>query len=470
MRNRTQHTAQLASIPSDLESAGVAIRSIAVSNRRASGAGFVSELRQTVLGRLYVNHLKQVPAIRAIVIWLWKNAHPLYARCFSCLRTCKWKSLVRFGDYFESSKEEKYVLVESCVAAAPVPRVYPPTEQKHLASPTDRLIFPKVRVAVLTGAIQYGGTNLVIVEDQAVCHDLYDFRRDFTSEELHARHQIDHKRNRMRCFLYDDGPEEIRVAATFVDACATNYAHWMTEVLPRVVLFCADTRFRGVPIIVNDGLHKNIMESLLLAVGHGREIITLPIGRALRVGRLYLTSATGYVPFDRRNNKRAGHSHGLFCPEALLRLRQLLPARDQTTDHDSPEKIYLKRTSGTRKIANAVEVEQILISHGYTTVEPEKLSFTQQMRLFNNARMIIGPSGSAIANAIYCRTDAEVTILMGKHEKMIYRYWCNMLAPLGVRVNYILGDIAKERHLGIHGDFEIAPADLIDLLEVTEAK
>ncbi len=470
MQHKTRHTTQLESPPTDLASAGVVIRSIAAPRGR-SGVGVVAELRHTGLGRLYVEHLKQIPAIRAIVIWLWRNVYPLYARYFSRMRACKWKSMIRFDDYFESSKDEKYVLVESSVVAAPEPRVFPVAEQRHLASPTESLAFPKIRVAVLNDAIQYGGTNLVFVGEQVVHHDLYDFRRDYTSEELHARHQINHKRNRMRCFLYDDAPEVIPVAATFVDACAINYAHWMTEVLPRIVLFCADARFRGVPIIVNDGLHKNIMESLLLAVGRGREVITLPTGRALRVGRLYLTSVTGYVPFDKRDNKLAGHSHGLFSPEALLGLRQLLPAQDQTpADQDLPEKIYLRRNSGTRKIANAVEVEQLLVSHGYTIVEPEKLSFTQQVRLFNNAKMIIGPTGSAIANAIYCRADAQVTILMGKHEKMIYRYWCNMLAPLGVRVNYILGDIVEERHLGIHGDFEISPADLTDLLKVTEKK
>ncbi len=91
-----------------------------------------------------------------------------------------------------------------------------------------------------------------------------------------------------------------------------------------MVMFCMDKRFEGVPVIVNDGLHQNIMESLLLVTGVDREIITLPIGRALVVDKLYLTSVAGYVPFERRKNKLTNHSHGMFSPRAFETLRKYL--------------------------------------------------------------------------------------------------------------------------------------------------
>jgi acetyltransferase-like isoleucine patch superfamily enzyme/capsular polysaccharide biosynthesis protein len=431
-----------------------------------SGSDAVAKLRQTGVGRLYTNHLKHNPAVRSAVMWVWRNFYPIYLRYFVITRSRKWKRLARFSDFIKDGAVNSYTLADTCTVESPIPRVFPIADQEHLAPPVARQVFPKVQVAIVNDALQYGGTNLVFTGDLAICHDLYDFKRDFTSEELHGRAIIDPKRGRMRCFSHDESPEQVAEAATFVDACAGNYAHWMTEVLPRIALFCTDDRFRSVPIVVNEGLHKNIMKSLLRVAGEGREIITLPVGRALAIHKLYLTSVTGYVPFDRRSSRLTGHSHGLFSPEALKMLSQRLSGQiPEIEGRTWPEKIYLRRNSGTRKIANASKLEQLLVRCGYTIIEPEKLTFSEQLHYFRNAKAIIGATGAAFANGIFCQRDAQVTVLMSKHESMIYRYWCNMLAPLGVKVDYILGNIVENQHLGIHGDFEVALEDVIEMLE-----
>ena len=317
----------------------------------------------------------------------------------------------------------------------------------------------------------YGGTNLVLADGGVVCHDLYDFTRDYTSEELHGRTRIDPKSARIRWLLHDEKPEPIPVAAAFVDACALNYAHWMTEVLPRIVLFCAEERFRDVPIVVNDGLHKNIMESLLFVAGADREIITLPIGRALAVGELYLTSAAGYVPFEWRTKRLSGHSHGMFSPAAFEMLRSRLKAMVTKTDGEGwPEKIFLRRNSGTRIVINTDELERLLVARGYVIVEPEKLTFLQQIQLFENAKTIVAATGAALSNAILCKPGTHVGIFMAKHKHMIYRYWSNMLAPIQVKVSHVLGKIVQNRGLGIHGDFAIDADCVNDLLDSFEEK
>ena len=88
-------------------------------------------------------------------------------------------------------------------------------------------------------------------------------------------------------------PERVESAAVFVDACAPNYAHWLTEVLPRVALFCREERYAGIPLVVNDGLHRNLVESLRMITRGTRRIIMLPIGRAIVVSELFLTSVAG---------------------------------------------------------------------------------------------------------------------------------------------------------------------------------
>lgn len=426
-------------------------------------------LRATWLGRLYTTHLKRYGVIRRIAHWIWRNGYPVYVNVaavgLSKGKTKRWRPLTALSGYAKRTGLPIYKLADSAAIESARPKVFPACDQGCLESSSHQYAFPELFVATMRNAMIYGGTNLIVSSGEVVCHDLYDFKRDSTSEELHGRTLIDPKRARIRWLCHDEVPETIAVAATFVDACALNYAHWMTEVLPRIELFCSVERFKAVPIVVNDALHPNIIESLLLVVDPDREIIALPIGRALAVDELYVTSVAGYVPFGRRTNARSGYSHGVFSPWAMGRLRSRFAAQEISVGEDSPKRIFLRRNSGARRLTNAHEVEGMLTAQGYEVVEPEKLTFLQQIRLFNNAEVIISSTGAALANALASKPGTNVVVLMGKHEDMIYGYWNNLLSPLGITVSYVLGDIVENHELGIHGNFAVSLDCVRDLIE-----
>jgi capsular polysaccharide biosynthesis protein len=437
-----------------------------IEGRAGDSKDIVSRLKATVIGRVYQSHLKQLPFVRGAVIWIWRNAYPIYVKQISTFRgnrkTKRWHPLIKLAKYTESKGLTTTQLVNAVVVETPTPRVFPESDQGYLESPHDRYNAPAIYVATISDGIIYGGTNLILTKDGVICHDLYDFERDYTSEELHGRTLIDPKPSRIRWMLHDEVPERLPAAAAFVDACATNYAHWLTEVLPRIAAFCAEEQFNGIPIVVNDGLHKNIMESLFLVVGSEREIITLTIGRALAVDKLYLTSVAGYVPFERRTSKLSDHSHGVFSPQAFELMRnQVATFAEKLPEQGWPEKIYLRRNSDVRKITNVAEIEALLVSRGFAIVDPEKLTFLQQVRLFKYATTIFSPTGAALSNAIFCSPGTQVTVLMAKHKNMTYRYWSNMLTPIGIDVSYILGNIVDNSSHGMHGDFEVDVTDFV---------
>ncbi len=362
-------------------------------------------------------------------------------------------------------------LLDAAVVEIPAPKVFPENDQGYLEAPHGCYNAPAVYVATISDGIIYGGTNLIFTKDGVICHDLYDSERDYTSEELHGRTLIDPRSLRIRWLMDVEIPENIPSAAVFVDACASNYAHWLTEVLPRIAAFCSNVHFKSVPLVVNDGLHKNIMESLFAVAGMEREIVLLRLGYAIQVETLYVTSVAGYVPFDRRNSKLTGHSHGVFNPHAFELLQnKIFALANKTAEQDWPKKIYLRRNLRVRKVTNAAEIEKLMISRGYAIIEIEKFTFLQQVQLFQNAKEIFSATGAVLSNAIFCRPGTQVAVLMAKHQNMIYRYWSNMLTPLGINVGYVLGNIVKKNNIGIHGDFTVDAADVIYLLDAMERK
>lgn len=420
----------------------------------------VVRLKATGVGKFYARHLKQYPLVRGLVNGLWRKA---YLVCLSRLaiyfhgrKARHRRHLTKLRDFVKAEGIPTIQLTDAALVETPAPKVFPARAQGCLASPHDRYHFPPVYVATVSDGMIYGGTNLVLKKEEVVCHDLYDFEHDQTGEELYGRNLIEPGKGRIRWLLHDKSPGHLPVAAAFVDACASNYAHWLTEVLPRIAAFCAEEQFKSVPMVVNGGLHKNIMESLFLMAGAGRKIVTLAIGRALQVDLLYLTSVAGYVPFERRDNKLSGHSHGVFSPRALELIREKASAfAEKLPEQAWPEKIYLRRKSGARRVTNAAELEELLTAAGYAIVEPEKLTFLQQVKLFSRAKKIIGSSGAALANMVFAPADADIFVLIGNHPDTSYWYWQNIACASGKRISYILGEMVNGKARGIHADITV---------------
>ncbi|MGE5472461.1 MAG: glycosyltransferase family 61 protein [Bacteroidota bacterium] len=441
-----------------------------IENKMGKSQDIFSRVKASCFGKFYTRYCKQYPLFRRLVTWVWKNIYLALSNNvaihFKDQNISSWRRLVRLSEFVHQNKLAGIELLPSASIETSLPQVFPSCDQVFLPFQDDRYRFPSVYLATISGGMIYGGSNLVLRKKEVICHDLYDFERDYTSEELHGRIRIDPRKQRLRCLIYDESPARFPVAAAFVDSCAHNYAHWLTEVLPRIVAFCAEDDFLQVPLVVDAGLHKNIMESLFLVAGRARKIITLPIGRALAADTLYLASVTGYVPFDRRNCKISGHSHGVFSPLAFERMRnKIVPFAEKLPGEQWPEKIYLRRNSSGRNVTNAEELEAFLIVKGYSIIEPEKFSFLQQVSLFRNAKKIIAPTGAALSNAIFSRPATRVAILMAKHENMIYRYWLNMLSAVDVKCSYVLGSIVKDSHLGIHADFSVDVGAVGELIQ-----
>ena len=418
----------------------------------------LSRLKQILIYYFYKEHIKQFSFMRKLFNVMWRDFYLTYVQISSIIHRSvakRWRPIFKMSEYVNAFNISSIKVFDAERVDTPEPIVIGPEDQAYLSSPHSYYEFPPIYIARLDDAQVYGKTNLVFMRDAVICHDLYDFMRDYTSEELHGHHIIDPKKKRMRLLRHDATPEYIPTAATFLDACASNYAHWLTEVLPRITIFCSVERYADVPIIVDDDLHPNIMESLALVAGNEREIIALPTGRAIDVGILYITTVTGYVPFERRNTKLSGHSHGLFSALAFDQLhKRLLPFCDKPALKEWPQKIYLRRNSIGRNVTNDIEVEQLLVDNGYMIIEPEKLTFQQQIALFSSVKEVVGPSGAALANLIFSHSNTRLHILIGRYKYTSFWYWQNIACASGKIVRYILGDVANGG-LGIHADFSI---------------
>lgn len=357
-----------------------------------------------------------------------------------------WLPLRAQAEWAASHNAEVYLIGGGC--SSPVP-----------------MTFPSLYCSVIDGAHVLGSTNFILDNGSLLHHDLYAFDTDYTSEENYFRMVLARDLRHAVWMAPVNRVNTLEIAAVFTDGCAANYAHWLTEVLPRVAVFCADERFKDIPLVIDKGLHPNIMASLRLLAGDQRRIHEVGSGESIRVERLYWMSVAGYVPYERRESSSGKHAQGVFSQVALDLMRRVcLQAACHTealSSGDAGPKIYLRRNSGVRQVRNGQDVERYLVGHGFRVVEPEKMTFAEQVRLFAEASMVLGPTGAAFANLIFARPGARIVVFMGEHPDAIYDYWGNIAQTVGLSVD-CLRCASVDDGRGIHADFSV---DLVALQE-----
>ena len=357
-------------------------------------------------------------------------------------------------EYSKTTQLQIIKIFDKATTNTDTPKVYPIEKISCLVRPHANYAFP-VYMAEMSDAWVRSKTNVVSVGDKAILQDLYDPVKDYMFEELAGRYLLNTEKKLISFLDYDNSPINLDSAATFLDAVAHNYAHWVTEVLPRIAAFCTLKKFKNVPLLIDDGLHPNIMESLALIIEEDRQVYLLPKKLKIKVKKLYVVSVTGYIPVQPKNKNL--DNQGMFSPYALKLIRnRIFAIIDNLPAKDSPKKIYLKRNSKHRILINEKEIIKILINKGYVIIEPEKLSFLQQVSIIKNAEYITGVSGAGFGNLIFASSDSEINILIGEARNTPYWYWQNIALAVNLKVNYFFGKINNVSD-GVHSDFTINP-------------
>jgi capsular polysaccharide biosynthesis protein len=100
-------------------------------------------------------------------------------------------------------------------------------------------------------------------------------------------------------------------------------------------------------------------------------------------------------------------------------------------------KVYLsRRLRGGRRPLNEEEISAYLAARGFEIVLPEKLSFTEQVRLFQEASVVVAANGSSLMNAVFSAPGAEFYVLS---QRGIFNWglFFGLMTELGYRVTFI---------------------------------
>ncbi len=197
---------------------------------------------------------------------------------------------------------------------------------------------------------------------------------------------IDHKGERVPLYLHNEEEPQVTFddpAVYMLDKGASNYYHWMCEVLPRLWAHAAVPELTRFPLVVNEQTLAPFQNETLAATLGSAQLVAFP-WRVARFKRLYLSSF-------------------LSSGECAPRLRSWIEGLSRSTGSGPagprPRRLYISRADATRRrVLNEDETWAALSRLGFERVTPVTLSVADQLSLFASAEAVVLANGAASAN------------------------------------------------------------------------
>ncbi|ATB64081.1 hypothetical protein CLJ08_05445 [Pseudomonas mosselii] len=399
---------------------------------------------------LYKNYLSRYPFFRFLRN-LPRNLvdHLYYARfqLFHLAGRGRFP-LVSRSAYILKAGADKVVFQEPSVLGISGPRFVGNSNFTPIAVPWVELEQPPLDIALFCGAMVMGGTNYTIIDGMVVQPDVYDVRRDVCPAELMGVAKTYTSKRQISLYT---GKDQVMVEAISLLGCCTgNYAHWLTETLPKLLYVDGLEVYNSYPLLVDEWIHPNFIDSIELIGRQKRRLIHVPRWATVKVEKLIDISPPAYVPPEHRIFHETGQLADPVAGDFPISRSALKSLKDralevlQLTMPEKGLKLFLRRerqsTGNFRCIRNTEEVEKLVGTYGFTFVDPATLSFREQVSLFSRATCVVAPVGAALSNLIFSPPGCQIIGLSPYYEKANYYYFSNLMGVLEHDLYYVLGE------------------------------
>ncbi|GAB1543707.1 hypothetical protein NUACC21_63830 [Scytonema sp. NUACC21] len=194
-------------------------------------------------------------------------------------------------------------------------------------------------------------------------------------------------------FLSKENPPQLDIACSLINGWSRNYYHWIVDCLARLEsleFYQEKTGIKPTLIIESKPAAWQI-ESLKLLGYESKDCIPWN-GSRMKVNRLLIPSF-----------RRSPELH--VSPRACSWLRERMISNLTPIESDklnfSPYILISRRKTVGRRIINENEVIDALKPFGFVAYVLEDLSFSDEVRLFSQAKIVVAPQGAGLTNMIF---------------------------------------------------------------------
>lgn len=195
-----------------------------------------------------------------------------------------------------------------------------------------------------------------------------------------------------------------------------NYYHWMLEFLPKISVYInpPDERFANLlkdAKILLPFSPSGWMEQSLSMIGINKNQIYVAPREHLRVDQLIFTPNYGKL-----------YNLPLWAIDWLR--DRFSPYMNQPVAKG--KRIYIsRRKAATRKVQNEEQVLQMLSKYGFEEILLEDLNLADQIALFSQAEVVVGPHGAGFSNMVFSTRATLIDIFEPNHVNGCFYTLCH---------------------------------------------
>lgn len=333
--------------------------------------------------------------------------------------------------------------------------INPPSQNTHTGS--GHALLPESYLAELHDATLIGGSSLILTDqNRVVLNDeiFFDKQHRYCLKNPYVKFSDNY--DTIIKFIKKVNLTEPS-AIHFCSDYSHNYYHWLLECLPRLNILDQFPDFDNLPLLIDENLTAQQLAALKILNTRNRPLIPLKKGYAYHINKLIMPSMSSII-HDNYHSAVAYDKDVLFSPAAIQYVRNnVLRALDCATQKGFRKLFISRKKSEHRRLLNIEEIESLMVSRGFEIVFPEALTFTNQVKLFSQAQLVIGQTGAGFANLMFCPENCKALILINHHPQTNYYLFSNLAQILNIELQFIPGtDVIEHVDKSLQNDFIIS--------------
>lgn len=207
-----------------------------------------------------------------------------------------------------------------------------------------------------------------------------------------------------------------------------SYYHWMMEYLPKLrLLELYQDQTGQEPTILIEPSPPDFVYDTLNCAGYNSNRYEEWNQQNTTVENLVVSTHRPHI-FDYQNPLLSRYNPSLNDFK-WLRNRMRSSVSDTNLNSSSPERIYISRQNASRgrKIINYEEVIDVLQQYNFEPYRLENYTFHNQLKLFSEADIVMGPHGAGLLNAIFAENPTVIELYPETVIKPHFYFLSNML-------------------------------------------
>ena len=264
------------------------------------------------------------------------------------------------------------------------------------------VLLPSVNLYRFRNGTVHGRSSSVLLGDRIV------IERTGGSDPGRCEFQTEHvRRHERHVALVSRRPCERLDRGIFLGGNGSfNYYHWVIEILPKLRhVEELGHEYGEFPLLVSEDVaHTETFAQALDLLAPGRPLVFLKSSTTYLVEDLLYIGAANGCPFNMRPGHQVRVSDFHIRPSTITFLRQQTGC--VAREEQAGLRLFLVRPNIRRRY-NQDEVFALLRSRGFTSVALEDLTWSEQIDLISRAEAIVGASGAAWTNVVFCSPGAK---------------------------------------------------------------